>query len=132
MVQYIPCSCNVKILVYQLLYVISFVGAFSLIGSFVVDGTGLIVLDNLVCTGSESRLIDCPHSGLGNHHNCDHSQDVGVRCIGRPIVLQLSSDCEALKSKISALSTVFCLGVLANLVKLWPVAIVMAICACIL
>ena len=92
MIQYIPCSCNVKILVYQLPYVISFVGAFSLIGSFVVDGTGLIVLDDLLCTGSESRLIDCPHSGLGNH-NCDHTEDVGVRCIGRPIVVKLFSDC---------------------------------------
>ena len=56
------------------------IGAISLFGSFVVDGTGQIVLDDLQCTGSESRLIDCPHNGLGNH-NCDHSQDAGIRCV---------------------------------------------------
>ena len=42
-------------------------------------GTGPIHLDNLHCTGSESRLIDCPHSGVGIH-NCVHSEDAGVRC----------------------------------------------------
>ena len=49
-------------------------------GSSVVDGTGQIFLDDLQCTGSESRLVDCPHNGLGSH-NCDHSQDAGVRCV---------------------------------------------------
>ena len=46
----------------------------------VVDGTGQILLDDLRCTGSESRLIDCSHSGVGNH-NCDHTDDAGVRCV---------------------------------------------------
>ena len=41
----------------------------------------MIVLDNLRCTGSESRLIDCPHNGPGSH-NCSHSDDTGVRCSG--------------------------------------------------
>ena len=55
-------------------------------GSSVVDGTGQIFLDDLQCTGSESRLVDCPHNGLGSH-NCDHSQDAGVRCVPGIIVL---------------------------------------------
>ena len=67
-------------------YVLSFIGATVLFGGFVVDGTGQIVLDDLQCTGSESRLIDCPHNGLGNH-NCDHSDDAGVRC--RPGIIKL-------------------------------------------
>ena len=54
-------------------------GATALTGISVVDGTGLIVLDNLLCTGNESRLIDCPHNGLGSH-NCGHQEDAGVRC----------------------------------------------------
>ena len=61
-------------------YALSFIGATRLLGSSIVDGTGQIVLDDLLCTGSESRLIDCPHNGLGNH-NCDHSDDAGVRCV---------------------------------------------------
>ena len=58
-------------------------------GSSVVDGTGQVVLDDLMCTGSESRLIDCRHNKIGIH-DCDHSQDVGVRCTGIILRLRLS------------------------------------------
>ena len=67
-------------------YALSLIGATHLFGSSVVDGTGQIVLDDIQCTRSESRLIDCLHSGLGNH-NCDHSDDAGVRCVPGIIVL---------------------------------------------
>ena len=43
-------------------------------------GTGPIVLDFVDCVGTEARLIDCGHNGLGEH-NCDHSEDVGVSCM---------------------------------------------------
>ncbi|KAJ8352759.1 hypothetical protein SKAU_G00242350, partial [Synaphobranchus kaupii] len=42
-------------------------------------GTGRILLDNLKCTGTESSIFLCPHSGLGVH-NCGHQEDVGVTC----------------------------------------------------
>ena len=32
------------------------------------------------CSGTESRLIDCQNSGIGNH-NCVHSEDAGVTCL---------------------------------------------------
>lgn len=48
-------------------------------------GTGSIHLDNLQCTGRESRLIDCPHRGVGIH-DCSHSEDAGVHCV-RPGML---------------------------------------------
>ena len=43
------------------------------------EGSGLIVLDDLECGGTESQITFCHHSGLGNH-NCEHSEDVGVAC----------------------------------------------------
>ena len=47
-------------------------------------GTGGIFLDNMNCRGTESRLINCRHSGIGVH-NCDHTDDAGVRCSGQII-----------------------------------------------
>ena len=40
-----------------------------------------IWLDEVQCTGSELRLIDCPANAIGIH-NCGHSEDAGVRCAG--------------------------------------------------
>ena len=45
-------------------------------------GTGPILLDDLLCTGSEARLVDCTHDGIGNYDYCYrlHGDDAGVRC----------------------------------------------------
>ena len=42
-------------------------------------GTGHIHLDDVGCSGSEISIMECAHSGIGNH-NCDHSEDAGVVC----------------------------------------------------
>ena len=42
------------------------------------------MLDRVACIGNEARLIDCGHDGLGEN-DCDHNEDVGVRCMIRSI-----------------------------------------------
>ena len=49
----------------------------SRFGSFLY---GSILLDNLVCMGDESSLLDCVDTADIGTHNCDHSEDAGVRC----------------------------------------------------
>ena len=41
------------------------------------QGTGSILRQYLRCTGSESRLVDCPSSSS----SCTHSEDAGVTCL---------------------------------------------------
>ena len=44
-------------------------------------GTGTIYLDNVGCTGSEAKLIDCSRSSTVSC-TYGHSEDAGVRCQG--------------------------------------------------
>ena len=50
-------------------------------------GSGLdqIWLDNSICDGDESSLLDCNTNSIGQH-NCNHSEDAGVRCNGIVVV----------------------------------------------
>ena len=42
-------------------------------------GTGLILLDNAHCSGSESTISDCNANKWGEH-DCSHLQDAAVVC----------------------------------------------------
>ncbi|XP_039456307.1 deleted in malignant brain tumors 1 protein-like [Oreochromis aureus] len=42
-------------------------------------GTGQIWLDNVTCSGNESSLAECQHSGFGSNR-CEHVQDAAVIC----------------------------------------------------
>ena len=57
-------------------------GAVAFPGAQFNPGTGPIFLDQIVCSGSETSVLDCRrHTPLGLP-TCEHSQDAGVRCIG--------------------------------------------------
>ena len=49
-------------------------------------GVGPIFLDDVGCSGNESRLADCPHPGIGIN-NCNHGEDAGVNCSGEDKIL---------------------------------------------
>ena len=44
------------------------------------QGEGNIYLDNVQCKGTETNIGQCRNNGAGMT-NCDHSKDVGVRCM---------------------------------------------------
>ena len=50
-------------------------------GAFFGTGSGPIFLDNVVCRGTESSLLQCNTNPI-RQHNCNHSEDAGVRCEG--------------------------------------------------
>ena len=56
-----------------------YLGARYYTNAFFGMGTGPIHLDNVYCAGTEQRLIDCSYTS----HNCIHSEDAGVACIGK-------------------------------------------------
>lgn len=49
------------------------------LGNNVDDGDGMIWLDEVNCTGFESKLTDCLHAGW-SEEDCTHPEDVGLYC----------------------------------------------------
>ena len=45
--------------------------------AFYGQGTVPVLLDDVRCTGTESRLIDCPRAAT---ENCVHSKDAALSC----------------------------------------------------
>ena len=43
-------------------------------------GTGEILLDDVVCVGNETSLINCQHADFGDI-NCFHQEDISIMCL---------------------------------------------------
>ena len=73
----------ISIIVNACIYIFSVALALTKFGG----GTGPIFLDEVACVGSETRVFDCVHNGIGNN-DCSHFEDAGVRCLaGKDCVL---------------------------------------------
>ena len=57
-------------------------GARTLHGAQFDPGIGPIFLDKLVCSGSETTLLECRHFTPLGLTTCEHSQDAVVKCFG--------------------------------------------------
>lgn len=66
---------------------LGFTGVVSYHQSF-GPGTGRIWLNNVECNGTESSLSSCRRSSWG-YNVCDHSEDVGVICGGRLLLVNI-------------------------------------------
>ena len=49
-------------------------------------GNGPIFLDQLTCSGTETSVLECRRSIPHGLPTCDHSQDAGVRCVGKSYI----------------------------------------------
>ena len=65
-----------------------FAGPVPYLNAYYGQGSGPIWLDYLRCTGNETNLLNCSHSGIGiTRYYCGHDDDVGVQCPGILVVV---------------------------------------------
>lgn len=55
-----------------------FLGAVADTSATFGEGAGPVLLDNVACTGTEFKLLECANTDPGSY--CSHSQDAGVIC----------------------------------------------------
>ena len=70
------------------------------------QGTVPILLDDVACTATQPRLIDCSYDS--NTADCSHSHDAGVRCVSRELHSHRHLDIHSLFTTVlSALCRVY-------------------------
>lgn len=73
-------SRHVKLILYVHMCIITcFVGSVAIFSEF-VSGLGPILLENVACSSTELRLLDCSADSRGSSSLCTHTRDAGVSC----------------------------------------------------
>ena len=78
-------------------------GAVAFTNAHFGAGVGPIYLDNVDCSSSESKLLDCTSSSIVYCYR-GHSEDAGVRCQGTSVLVPVCSILYVY-TKISAVTT---------------------------
>ena len=71
---------NIVLAILFIIWLLYSAGATAYLFARYGQGTGPIYLDDVSCTGTESRLVDCRYTA---NHNCRHSEDASVSCRGK-------------------------------------------------
>ena len=45
-----------------------------------------ILVDDVKCTGSESNLLSCPQLPLNTTNDCNHAEDIALKCDGKSCI----------------------------------------------
>ena len=73
---------------YGLWFILLFIAAIAVTRAAFGRGTGPVYLNSVRCSGTESSLLSCSHSGIGVA--CSHSGDAGVVCPSGKLVKLVS------------------------------------------
>ena len=68
------------------------------------QGVGMVLLDHVVCNGTEDSIINCTHDGIGTSQ-CEHKDDAGVRCQSMTCSCQLLPMIDAPRLLLSCLQS---------------------------
>ena len=71
-------SGNTIVIALSLYAIYAIIGSIARIGAYFGQGTIPILLDNVGCSGTESRLTSCTYSS--HTLDCSHREDAGVAC----------------------------------------------------
>ena len=48
-------------------------------------GTGIVILERVLCSANDTILASCGHYGVGITVLCNHNNDIGVKCYGMSV-----------------------------------------------
>lgn len=71
-------------------------------------GAGPIFLSRLDCSGHEQSLLECSSDYPVGLHQCDHSMDVGLHCLGVCINVKVHFECQLVSKRDCGIAFEIC------------------------